>query len=80
MYVDEPFSAGIPPGQQFLSVKQVARALNVKHETIRRWLRTGRLVGMRLGGKTLGWRISADSLQAFVAQATREQRQAGKSK
>ena len=51
--------------QVVLTVDQVAERLQVNEQTIRRWLREGRLQGIAFGGRT-GWRISAADLQAFM--------------
>ena len=46
------------------TVKQAAEQLSVDEETIKEWVRTGRLRGSKLSGnKTL--RISADDIMAF---------------
>jgi len=49
-----------------LTVAQVAGRLQVAQETVRRWLVAGRLHGVRLGGRKLGWRVSEDELERFV--------------
>lgn len=53
------------------TVKQAAEQLSVDEETIKEWVRTGRLRGSKLSGsKTL--RISADDIMAFYDEnATR---------
>src|SRR3954447_11780216 len=38
---------------RLFTVPEVAERLRVKHETVRRWLREGRLRGIRLGGTKL---------------------------
>jgi excisionase family DNA binding protein len=52
---------------QFLTVAQVCERLQVTPNAVRRWLTSGQLGGVRLGGKRTGWRISEDDLQAFIA-------------
>jgi excisionase family DNA binding protein len=54
-------------GRTLLTVEQVAERLQVHPETVRRWLRGGRLRGVRLGGSKLGYRISEDELERFIA-------------
>jgi excisionase family DNA binding protein len=49
-----------------LTVGEVARRLATGEETIRRWLRSGRLRGVRLGQTRAGWRISEADLDAFL--------------
>lgn len=57
------------------TVKQAAEQLSVDEETIKEWVRTGRLRGSKLSGsKTL--RISADDIMAFYDEnATRPKRE-----
>lgn len=45
--------------ERFMTVDEVAARLRVDPETVRRMLRTGRLEGVRLGGRKAGWRISS---------------------
>lgn len=40
-----------------LRVEDVAARLDVHPQTIREWLRRGKLAGTRLGGTKAGWRI-----------------------
>ncbi len=42
---------------QMLTVPEVARQLRVNEESVRRWLRSGRLKGVRIGGPRAGYRI-----------------------
>jgi excisionase family DNA binding protein len=51
---------------QMLTVEQVARRLAITEETIRRWLRSGRLRGVRLGATRAGWRVTEVDLAAFL--------------
>jgi excisionase family DNA binding protein len=48
-----------------LTVNQVAQRLQVDVQTVRRWLRSGDLVGIPFGGRT-GWRVTEQELQAFL--------------
>jgi len=50
--------------QIFLTSEQVAEALQVDVETVRRYLRAGKLRGRKLSPKC--WRISEASLRAFI--------------
>jgi excisionase family DNA binding protein len=47
-----------------LSVARVATLLGVNRDTVRRWLREGRLKGVHLGGRA-GYRISREELRRF---------------
>jgi excisionase family DNA binding protein len=51
---------------RMLTVEEVARRLATSEETIRRWLRSGRLRGVRLGATRAGWRVSEEDLAAFL--------------
>lgn len=53
----------------FLTVDEVAQRLRVNPETIRRWLRSGRLAGVNLSDKA-GWRISEAALAKFLDEQT----------
>jgi excisionase family DNA binding protein len=52
-----------------LKLDEVAAALRVNPETVRRWLVSGRLRGYRPGGKRAGWRIPAAELDRFRREA-----------
>ena len=47
-----------------LTVADVARQLRVNEQVVRRWLRSGRMLGQKLPGGG-GWRISAEEIRAF---------------
>lgn len=49
-----------------LTVTDVAARLQVKEETVREWLRTGRLAGYNLGGQA-GWRIQPEEIERLLA-------------
>ena len=51
--------------QELLTVPEIALRLKVHQETVRRWLREGRLRGRNFGGK-MGYRIKAEDLVAFL--------------
>jgi excisionase family DNA binding protein len=50
---------------RLMTVDEVAERLRVGAETVRRWLRLGKLKGARLPNKA-GWRIHEDDLDRFV--------------
>jgi excisionase family DNA binding protein len=54
--------------QRLLTVREVADRLRSSPETVRRWLRQGKLRGFRPGGTRLGYRVSESELQRFLAQ------------
>jgi excisionase family DNA binding protein len=51
--------------EQWLTVEQVAERLQVHIETVRRWIRSGDLPGVRLGRRA-GYRVKAADLDAFL--------------
>lgn len=55
--------------ERLWTVDEVATHVGVNIETVRRWLRTGALRGIRLGTKA-GWRIRQHDLEAYLEQRT----------
>ncbi len=55
--------------ERLFTVTEVAEKLRTSEETVRTWLREGRLGGLRIGGKRTGWRISESDLAAFLQRA-----------
>jgi excisionase family DNA binding protein len=55
---------------KLLTVDAVARQLTLHPETVRRWLRDGRLRGIRLGERRAGWRIREADLDQFLRDRT----------
>lgn len=53
---------------RWYTVEDVAALLGKNPETVRRWLRDGKLDGVRLGGKKLGWQIAADDVIRMLAR------------
>lgn len=45
------------------TVSEVAERLRLHQQTIREWLRTGKLRGVRLGGTKAGWRVPAEEIE-----------------
>jgi excisionase family DNA binding protein len=62
--------------QRLLTVREVAERLRSSPETVRRWLRQGKLRGFRPGGTKLGYRVPESELQRFLQLAEREGRSA----
>lgn len=54
----------------FLTVGEIAKRIRANPETVRRWLRSGRLKGVMLAGDSLGWRVLESDLARFIASAT----------
>jgi excisionase family DNA binding protein len=59
--------------QRLLTVREVAERLRSSPETVRRWLRQGKLRGFRPGGTKLGYRVPESELQRFINVAQRTQ-------
>ncbi len=53
---------------RWLTVEDVATQLQVSTETVRRWIRSGQLPVLDLGGPKAGYRIRGDALAAFLAE------------
>jgi excisionase family DNA binding protein len=49
---------------KFYSTNQVAEMFSVTVGTVREWMRTGKLEGVKLGGER--WRISENELRRFA--------------
>lgn len=54
--------------ERLLTVAQVAEQLQVNPETVRRWLRSGKLRGISLGDRA-GYRIPERELRRFLEEA-----------
>jgi excisionase family DNA binding protein len=52
--------------ETFLTVGDVAARLSIHRQTVLRWLRSGELRGVRLGGTKSGWRIAESDLADFL--------------
>ncbi|HEY7035258.1 MAG TPA: helix-turn-helix domain-containing protein [Thermomicrobiales bacterium] len=56
---------------QMLTVADIVHRLRVHEETVRRWLRTGELAGIALGGRG-GYRIREADLEDFLRRRGQE--------
>jgi len=54
--------------ERLLTVSEVAERVRASEETVRRWLKAGRLRGAMLGGKKLGYRIAESELERFIRE------------
>ena len=52
--------------ERWLTVQQVADMLQLHPETVREWLREGRLEGVRLGERRTGWRVRESEVARFL--------------
>ncbi len=55
---------------RLLTVKEVAERLRANPQTVRRWLREGRLKGVMPGGEKLGYRIPASEVTRLLKGET----------
>ena len=54
--------------EKLLTPEDTAKALSVKPETVREWLRTGKLKGVKVGRL---WRVREGDLEAFLEKGKR---------
>jgi excisionase family DNA binding protein len=54
--------------ERLYTVQEVAQRFKTTPETVRRWLRSGRLRGIRLGGTKLGYRVAESEIERFLRQ------------
>jgi excisionase family DNA binding protein len=54
---------------KYLTIDQVAFQFHVHRNTVENWLRSGRLRGVKLGGRL--WRISSEALAEFLKKGER---------
>jgi excisionase family DNA binding protein len=59
---------------RLLTVPEVAERMRVGVDTVRRWLRTGRLKGLLPGGTKTGYRVRESDLRAFMDSAATGER------
>jgi excisionase family DNA binding protein len=55
---------------ELLTVAEVAARVKSHPETVRRWLKDGKIQGVMPGGKRLGWRIRESELDRFLRDGT----------
>ena len=56
---------------ELMTVPEVAAMLRLNDQTVRKWLRDGRLPGIYLGSRTAGWRVRRSDVTAFLAERQR---------
>ena len=61
--------------ERLLTVNEVAERLRAHPESIRRWIRQGKIRGIKLAGDRYGYRISEGELKRFISEgASQEER------
>ena len=53
--------------ERVLTVAEAAERLRTSEETIRRWLRDGKLRGVRIGSTRVGWRIPESEVRRLLS-------------
>ena len=53
-------------GEPMLTVAEAADRLKISQETVRIWLRSGKMRGHRPGGDKIGWRIPASEVERVL--------------
>ena len=51
---------------ELLTVTEVAALLKLNEQTVRKWLREGRLPGIYLGTRQAGWRVRRADVERFL--------------
>jgi excisionase family DNA binding protein len=52
--------------EELLTVPEVATLLKLNEQTVRRWLRSGRLNGISLGSRQAGWRVRRSEVERLL--------------
>ena len=52
--------------QELMTVEEVAALLRLDPQTVRKWLREGKLPGFRLGSKQAGWRVRRSEVEQYL--------------
>lgn len=54
--------------RQFMTVRQAAKRLKAGRETVRRWIRSGKLRAIQPGGQRLGYRIPSEDVERLLVE------------
>lgn len=55
--------------EELLTLNEVADRLRLHPESVRRWLKSGRIHGRKLGPTRAGWRIPASEVDRVLSEA-----------
>jgi excisionase family DNA binding protein len=55
-----------------LTVNEAAQRLRITRDTLRRWLREGRIRGVSMGSDRAGYRIKASEVERVLEEGPRE--------
>ena len=61
----------MPQGENWLTTEEIAKDLKVNVNTVRRWIQSGELVALDVGGE---YRISHDDFDDFVQRRKTDKR------
>jgi excisionase family DNA binding protein len=64
------------PKEKLLTLDEVADQLSVTVETVRRWIRSGEMEAIDLGGRA-GYRVSESALERFIKERVKSSRSDG---
>jgi excisionase family DNA binding protein len=53
----------------YLTVADVAKQLQISEDTVRRWIKSGKLPALKIGKE---WRVDPEELKAFLAQSRKQ--------
>lgn len=60
--------------EELLTLEEVAEQLKVSPNTVRDWLRTGKIAGIKMGRL---WRIKQSAIDDFLRKSEQDQRDGG---
>jgi excisionase family DNA binding protein len=55
---------------EYFTPEEIATKLRVHEDTVRRWLRTGELQGIKIGKRQ--WRVKREELEAYLSGQRRD--------
>ncbi len=58
--------------ERVMTVREAAERLRVTEESVRRWLRSGRLRGVMIGGQRSGYRIPESEVERLLSGGSQE--------
>ena len=57
---------------EYLTPEEIAEKLRIHPDTVRRWIRTGALKGVKVGPRQ--WRVTRESIEAFLNDNDQDKR------
>lgn len=61
----------IAADERLFTVAEIAKHIGTQEQTIRAWLKAGRIRGLRPGGDKIGWRVRASEFERFLQESER---------